>query len=601
YLEGGLRHFDDKVDGEIKLNISDLVIDNKKFNSASLDFKIGKQSKLFFNLFDSQLVGDLSTEKYRKFVFNADFNNLDLYSLVTLFLPKVNVFSTKIDGHAGMTFDLNGVVDSYRLELGRFQYGTGRFSLKNEGKIEVLFNNESYKVKPFRIISTADENTCSLSVSNTESGIGINGCLGADIFSAYNAYISNSRGKLNLDLDYSDTLDGSVAFDQIEMTPGRHKLGIIALNGKVSIENDTANLDLLTIETGGGSIDLGGKVNLTNIIKLKGIYPDVDVNAVFDKISFEYPEGLRGKWSGELFLKGKEKPYRLSGSMALFDGNYRKDIEADKIGFKKDNKEYLPVPSLLMDETRLFDFNVGFKSDIGDVLVKNDAFAGNIKFELELLGNEETPRLKGTVSVLRGEITYRDIVFEVTSGRMKFSGDTLQSYSYQLDSEARIGDYQVILQILGDSNDIKFRLSSLPPLNEDEIVSLMATGEAQTELTTREKQYNITVGEGSRIVTGSLGVAGAIKDNTGVNVKLKYSNTEDSTLPAIEVKKDITDKLKVTYGKSLDEDVNKQEINVQYEINKNVELDLLLKEEESEDVEKEPAKAGFDLKFKFEF
>ena len=74
-------------------------------------------------------------------------------------------------------------------------------------------------------------------------------------------------------------------------------------------------------------------------------------------------------------------------------------------------------------------------------------------------------------------------------------------------------------------------------------------------------------------------------------------------MPDIELQKDLTNEIKVIYGKSLDETTNKQEVNVQYEVNRNVQLKLLLQEEVKKDnvIQQQPTNAGVDVNFKFEF
>ena len=229
-------------------------------------------------------------------------------------------------------------------------------------------------------------------------------------------------------------------------------------------------------------------------------------------------------------------------------------------------------------------------------------------FDLTAKGTEIDPKPVGSIDLLNGDIIYMDNDFKLTSGRVRFKDDESEPYIYQLDSEINTNGYQVFLKVMSLKGEPRFKLTSVPPPTEDKIVVLLATGNTQTDFTTSGAGgYGATAGAGGQIVTQGLGVAGALKDTTGVGVKLKAPVVKDSTAPDIELQKDLTNDLRIIYGKSLDERTNKQEVNVQYDVNRNVQLKLLLGEDANNNVNNNANKvapnnaAGVDVKFKFEF
>jgi autotransporter translocation and assembly factor TamB len=294
-------------------------------------------------------------------------------------------------------------------------------------------------------------------------------------------------------------------------------------------------------------------------------------------------------------VTGQSRPYTVSGNMNFFNGSYKRDFDFTPIDISKPDRvsELLAV---YKKQKNWFDFDLKIKTG-SDLLIRNNTFRGEITFDLNLKGTEKLPKLLGSINLLNGKLSYLDNEFDLTSGRFKFKEEDVV---YQLDAEAKVKEYQVYLNVLGQGENPKFKLNSLPSLSEDRIMALLITGEADTELN-RETGYNL-VGAGGGFFAGNLGVTGALSDKAGVHVSVKSAvSKDDTTHPQLEVRKKLTDDVKFIYGKSLDETVNKQEFNVQYDVNKNVQLKLLLEEDNTQSVNKEPSNAGVDVRFKFEF
>jgi len=596
-LKGDIEHKNNKFSGSLKLSILDLLLNDKKVKPVSMSMDIGETISVKFKLFDKEVEGELKREGEKLFALKAKLQDFDFYSVGSIFIPDLENFKTAINGEVAFRFSTEEGVRSATINLSSFNLTGGSFNLKNKGNIFVEYGEGSYKIKPFSIISDSENIKCTTDFSSDGKKIGVKGCVNAAIFKLFKRYVASSRGRVDVDLSMDNKLNGTLYTRDLELMSAEHKLGVLNINGRIDLVKNFADMDHLNILASGGTVALSGGVDVTNLVNLKSMYPAAKLKANIDKLYFEYPEGLKGKWSGTLSLVGGSRPYSLSGDLMLYDASYRKDFDINSFKFSENSRSNLGKKAV-----PLFDLNVKAKTS-SEIFIKNSIFVGDLTFDLAARGSELDPKLIGSIDLLRGDIYYMDNTFQLTTGRVKFKDDETEPYVYQLDSEIKTTNYQVFLKILSRNGEPHFKLTSVPPLTEDKILALLATGDTQTDFTQGQTGYGATAGAGGQIVTEGIGVTGALKSSTGVGVKLKASKIKDATAPDIELQKDLTNDIRLTYGKSLDEKVNKHEVNVQYDFNRNVQLNLLLNEDKKDYVTKVPPpnNAGVDVKFKFEF
>ena len=595
-IKGSLEHKNDKFSGLLNINMLDLIMGDKKLRPVFLNLSVGDQISLKYRLFDKEVEGELKRDSDKTFVLKAKLKDFNFYPVGSILIPDMEEFSTAIDGDIYFRFSMETGIKSAVVDLSNFTLNGASFNLKNKGNVYVEYNGAGYSIRPFAILSESENLKCVMNFNNEGKRITAKGCMNAVALKILKKYVASSRGKVEADLYLDTKLNGSLYVRELELLSSQHKLGTMNMSGRINIANNIASMEKVNIAASGGNVGVTGNVDLTSLVNLKTAYPVAKLKMNIDKLYFEYPEGLKGKWSGDLELKGSNRPYSLSGNLVLHEASYRKDFDLKSFNLsdsKKVNYGRRAKPFL--------NLNVKTKTS-SEIYVKNSIFVGDLVFDLNAVGSELEPKLIGSIDLIRGDINYMDNTFELTSGRIRFRDDDVEPFVYQLDSEIKTGSYQVFLKLVSRKGEPVFKLTSVPSLTEDKIIALLATGDTQTDFSEKSGGYGATAGAGGQIVTEGLGVTGALKNSTGVGVKLKAPKAKESTVPDIELQKDLTNDIRLIYGKSLDEKANKQEVNVQYDINRNVQLKLLLEEEKKDDANKVPANnAGVDVKFRFEF
>ncbi|MEI6092737.1 MAG: translocation/assembly module TamB domain-containing protein, partial [bacterium] len=598
-IKGNIEQAQKRLSGDIKFDISELVMGGQKLKPVNMDLVLGQQISLKFNMFEQEAKGEIFKESEDVYVFKSKFTKFNFYPVGSLLLKDIENFKTDINGELEVRFNKNLAIKSAKIRIDSFSLINNFVSVKNNSPIYVDYLNGVYGIKPFSIMTDSDNNKCVLNFDKMPNNdITVKGCITTGLLKIFKGGITGARGKFDVDMIYGTKLKGLIIPKDVEIMTTEQKLGSVLLNGKINVDNNFAKLEALVASIGGANVTFTGGLDLDSLIKLKSIYPVAKVGLHADKLYFQYPEGLNGKWSGDINITGAGLPYDLTGLFYLFEASYRKDFNLNMLGTGRNKKS--KISYLSKKEKNKFNLDVKVKS--GDYLiVKNNIFDGDLNFDLNIKGTEIDPKIIGSIDLNRGKVTYLDNVFDLTAGRFKFKEDTEEPVVYQLESEAKIGDYQVYLHLVSNRGEPKFKLTSMPPLTEDKIMALMATGDVQTDFS-EKSGYGMSTGAGGQLVTEGLGVTNALKEKTGVGFRVKAPTTQGSTLPDIELQKYLTNDIKVIYGKSLGDTTNKQQVNVQYEVNRNVQLKLLLQEEvKNANVSQDPTNAGVDVNFKFEF
>jgi hypothetical protein len=598
-LKGNIYIKDDVYETNSELSFFDLFLENKKIKNISAKLKQKNNHwNLSFDIFDKQILGDIKKTEDGFYSLNSDVNNLNLYPLFSAINPGAEKLETNINAKLFLVLNKYYDIKNFNINLDQIVFKNQKGILKSS-KLLLKKENEGVNINEFKINTESNIGSCLLRVNKNNNATFIKGCI--DIFWLKFLFtsIESSSGILDFDLNYNNFLNGKIGFNNLNLLTTLNQIGNVIPEGNLIINKDKAYFDDLTIYNNKNSdINFKGFVDFNKVINLSSLYPEFNLKVDFTDFYLNLFEGLKGSWTGVLSLEGETKPYQLSGETTLKDGFYGKFFEFSKLNKLRSNKN-LSLDREILNIKKINLLNLDIKvQNRENVLIRNDVLKGELVFNLNLLGTELDPYFVGSINLNNTRVDYLGHAFEPTTGDLNFKSK--DNYSYNFNSETKIDRYNIYLNIFGDDKKNKIKLDSTPVLSEEDILALIITGSLNSDLSSGG-EYNISVGEGGEILSSAFGVTDELKNKTGINVKLKYSKTGDAISPEIEVGKKLSDDVRLIYGKSLDDDVNKQKINVQYDVNKNVELKLLLEEGSLDDDEEEPSNAGFDVRFKFEF
>jgi translocation and assembly module TamB len=113
----------------------------------------------------------------------------------------------------------------------------------------------------------------------------------------------------------------------------------------------------------------------------------------------------------------------------------------------------------------------------GDVRVENDLARGDVSGELTLTGTLASPGMVGTLSMGPGSRgAFRGNEFVLTHAVLELTDRNRIAISLDVHGESQVRDYQVLMHAYGPLEAPQLTLTSVPPLTQPDIVTLLSLG-----------------------------------------------------------------------------------------------------------------------------
>lgn len=239
---------------------------------------------------------------------------------------------------------------------------------------------------------------------------------------------------------------------------------------KVAVEN-------LKAAVAGGTLQGGGSLA---IVDGKPGQLDFRINA--NHLPLLRNDSLIMRANADLRLAGTFERAALTGTASVVDSLFYRDIELLPIGspFTAPSAAALPkidapakAGSSVPEPFRNWGIDLRVRSE-NPFLIRGNFATGRVDLDLRVGGNFGSPSPKGEVRIsdLKAELPFSTL--NVKRGFVKFDGGMDPSLEIRGTAEPR--PYQVNLFVYGRASNPQLVLTSNPPLAENEIMTLLATG-----------------------------------------------------------------------------------------------------------------------------
>ena len=242
------------------------------------------------------------------------------------------------------------------------------------------------------------------------------------------------------------------------------------LNGDLFFDVNRITLNEIEGRVGGGTIRLQG-----NALLRETQVQSMNVRIDTSEVRLRYPEGLRTVVSGSLILRGSPQDPVLDGDLEVQSMSYRNSFDEFLAAFKTAGVE---------DQSSVFGalrLNVHIEGS-RNITVQNQLANLAARVDLDIRGTAERPALTGHVETNGGTLAFQGKRYAVTRGNVDFVDPLRIEPVVDIQAEAELRDYRVILSINGRSDRLRLSMSSDPPLSQIEIVNLVAGGKTRDEL-----------------------------------------------------------------------------------------------------------------------
>lgn len=379
------------------------------------------------------------------------------------------------------------------------------------------------------------------------------------------------------------------------------KTDIVFSHSRVLIQNLTAQL-------AGGSVRGDGSVQINGI----GDIP-VNIRARAEGLNMNVPDKVRTAGNADLQFTGSWFPFILSGTYRVHSGLVEMEFGGgDGTGNAPRTSVYLPkILRQANFDPVILDLQVILDRPIQ---VRNSQMDGGASGQLQVKGPPQNPILIGRINTERGSrIIVKDKTFDLTTGVINFTDPTEVNPELYLSAQSRVEEYDVNVLIQGSAKAPSIRMSSVPPLSEQDIISLLALGitSQQLEGSVQSREQAAQLGyEALGLGLSRTGISKGLESTTGFNLQItsSFDNTRNISVPKLQLNRRVSDRLNAVYARPLTGDQNAQEVKMQYRINSNVSAVGSYEERASQEgvglVESAVGKEsifGLDLEFKREF
>lgn len=508
---------------------------------------------------------------------------------------------------AGDIFKTTGKMNIQTLSLKR-----GNLSFVNSAPIDITTDNGITSIRNFQL--EGPNNSLQIRGTNfTADNLNVAVNLHADLrlLQILTPFLEDLGGGVDL----SATLSGSVkkpeilgtlqnrnAFVKIKGFPHpleRLSSDVVFSQSKILINSIKGQMAGGTL-TGDGGIMINGIRDLPASIRLR-----------LDNVTFNVPDKVRSSGNADLILSGRWFPFTLSGSYHVSSGLVEKEFTEDSGGITG-VRQSLYLPKVIREghfEPLLLDLQIILDRNIQ---VKNSLLDGSVNGHLQVKGAPTSPLLFGKINIdKKAKLIFKDKIFEVQNGLIEFNDPDEINPNLYISGLSRINDYDITLLAQGPSKSLTIRLSSVPPLPEQDIISLIALGVTSSNmdqnLQSRQQAEQLGVEIGGAVLAKPI--SKQLESTLGLNLQVtsEYDSTRNISVPKVTLSRRLSERVKVSGSRPV-KDTQSYDIKLEYLINSNI---TAVGSFESRGVEDnttlqstQPASQsifGLDLEFKREF
>ena len=298
-----------------------------------------------------------------------------------------------------------------------------------------------------------------------------------------------------------DTLDGDLALDvdakgtfgdpilsgtgDITINLGRfHNATLPTLRdfkARITFARNAFTLEQFGGELAGGRFTMGGRVTFPKLTQA-----ELDLQFKADTVLVARNDDLTARADADLKITGPFLSATVTGSAALTNSQFLKNIDLIPIGLPG-----RPAPQPLADRPEIsfpdpplrdWKFDIALKTK-DPFLIRGNLANGGAIADMHVTGTGGRLILDGTVRLENVEATLPFSRLQVSYGILYFDPNDSFNPRIELQGTSIIRDYIIHVYVYGTSLAPEAIFSSEPPLPQEEIISLLATGTTREQLT----------------------------------------------------------------------------------------------------------------------
>jgi hypothetical protein len=312
-------------------------------------------------------------------------------------------------------------------------------------------------------------------------------------------------GDLGLDVDVTGTFGHPTFSGAGDMTVNAARFtnatlpALRGFNARLTFRDNALTLDRFGGDLAGGPFTMNGRVTFVKLTE-----PALDLQLRAQSVLVARNDTLTARADADVRIAGSLASATVSGNVALTNTRFLKNIDLIPIGLPGRPAPQPPAErpgffSLPGPPFRDWKFDVTIKTK-DPVLIRGNLATGEATTDLKLIGTGLKPGLQGVVQMQGVEATLPFSRLDVSRGSLTFNPNDSTNPTIDLQGTSVIRDYTVRVYVYGTLLSPQAIFTSEPPLPQEEIISLIATGATRQELSTG----NVLAGRAAMLLVQQL-------------------------------------------------------------------------------------------------
>ncbi|MCS7078521.1 MAG: translocation/assembly module TamB domain-containing protein [Chloracidobacterium sp.] len=390
---------------------------------------------------------------------------------------------TDTGGFTTSQLTLTGDFSALRLviPLGELGATVDNYVVVNDGPLQFLLSDRALDFTQFRLKDEKGDTTAftlggRLGLSGGRDVVTAEGRIDLKLLRAFSKRVT-SRGLLTIKAKIAGSLlnprlAGYADIDDFGLRITELPVALENGGGRILFNANRAQIEALTADAGGGKIEVtGGAIfeRLTDVRWRFGLRAE--------NIRVKYPRDIRSLADGDLVLQGNRSLQVLSGVVRIKRAEYTTNTDLATLV----QTQFIGLggigASLQTRGKRRTFTTLDVRVEAPDTLFIRNNIADVVgSASLRLSGSLDDPDVSGRILITRGQLEFRNDRFEVTRGVVSIPEGPTGGTFYDIQAEATIQGYRIIVGLTGTADNFNPVLRSEPNLPQSSILSLLATG-----------------------------------------------------------------------------------------------------------------------------
>ena len=295
------------------------------------------------------------------------------------------------------------------------------------------------------------------------------------LLSVFRPEIREASGRLDIDVRIGGTTANPTLLGRGTIADGVLALRdtpvvVRDIDARVALVPTRLRIEELKARVGGGTLSATGEIALD-----RGTVGAYQLALTGRNLSVTALEGLETVWNADATLVGRGARGLVRGDAHLVRGTYTRDLSITPMLLKE------RAPQDPIEWGRELALQVDLHLD-DNLVVRSPQARLRAGGTLRLRSTVSRPTVLGTIATQEGRVTFRRNVFTLENAVVRF--DDPRGLNPYLDVRAttRIRTYDVTMRLTGRVDDLSIRLTSEPPLPQEDLLALVTLGATRAEL-----------------------------------------------------------------------------------------------------------------------